>query len=84
MKHVDEIGAANERKWQAEVRKGGGHTIPFLDLDVEELRRFIRGEAGGARLVGRLDPRRYVSIGPASLLAGVEGKDVLCLSAGGG
>ena len=78
--------AANAAHWEKAVERGTGHSIPWLDLEAEELRRYIRGETGGARLMGRDEPRRYLNMDPADLraLGEVEGKDVLCLAAGGG
>jgi len=86
MKHKDEVAVANERLWEGEVKKGGGHTIPWLDLDLDQLRQFIRGDLGevAPEIVGRREPRRLVNMSPRSVLADVEGKDVLCLSCGGG
>ena len=85
MQYIDEIARANEGFWDGVVSKGGGHTIPWLDLDVDELLRFLRGELT-ERIVGRREPRRMVALDPQSFakLGRVEGKDVLCLSCGGG
>ncbi len=69
----------NEEFWDREVEKGVGSTIPWLDLDPDMLRQFARGE---------LDPVPELLAKRASFsgieLAEVEGKDVLCLGAGGG
>ena len=46
MKPKDHIAVANAAYWEEEVKKGGGHTIPWLDLDLEQLHRYIRGDLG--------------------------------------
>lgn len=86
MKHKDEVAVTNERLWEGEVKKGGGHTIPWLDLDVDQLHRYIRGDLGEERLLGRREPRRFLNMNPRdiSALGDAKGKDVLCLSCGGG
>jgi len=73
----DEVAVANQRLWEEEVKKGCGYTIPWLDLDVDLLRRYAGGEL--ERLPEPLD-----CLSPPSVFTGVEGKDVLCLAAGGG
>jgi SAM-dependent methyltransferase len=75
----DEIAAVNQRHWEWAARKEAGCTIPWLDLDIDLLRRCVRGEQQPVptRLV---DMVRTLS-GP---LEEIEGKDVLCLAAGGG
>ena len=73
----DEVAVANRRLWEEEVKKGCGYTIPWLDLDIALLRRYARG--GLERL-----PEPLECLSPFSVFAGVEGKDVLCLAAGGG
>ena len=86
MKHIDEAAVANEKFWEEEVKKGGGHTLPWLDLDLDQLHRYLRGDLGKDRIVGRREPRRMVNMDPSdvSVLGDVEGKDVLCLACGGG
>jgi SAM-dependent methyltransferase len=73
----DEIAVANQRLWEEEVRKGCGYTIPWLDLDVQTLRRYAGGELESV-------PERLTHFYPARLLENLAGKDVLCLAAGGG
>jgi SAM-dependent methyltransferase len=73
----DEVAIANRRMWEEEVKKGCGYTIPWLDIDVSLLRRFAEGNLGPL-------PEPMDCIFPASVLAGIEAKDVLCLAAGGG
>jgi SAM-dependent methyltransferase len=73
----DEVAIANQRLWEAEVKKGCGYTIPWLDLDISLLRQYADGE---------LDvlPEPLTCIFPASVFADVVGRDVLCLASGGG
>jgi SAM-dependent methyltransferase len=75
----DEIATVNERHWKWAVRKGAGCTIPWLDLDAELLRRCVRDEQQPV-------PVRLANIirTLSGLLHEIEGKDVLCLAAGGG
>jgi 2-polyprenyl-3-methyl-5-hydroxy-6-metoxy-1,4-benzoquinol methylase len=75
----DEAAITNEPFWDREVEKGVGCTVPFLDLDPVHLRQFARGELD---VVPECLAGRWPC--PTLLLAGVEGKDVLCLGAGGG
>ena len=77
MREKDEVAIANEKHWERMVREGCGFTIPWLDLDPDVIRQYARGE---------LDPipEPLTDIYPSSLLADVEGKDVLCLASGGG
>lgn len=86
MSDLDHTARTNRAFWNAEVEKGGGHTIPWLDLDATSLREWIANEGNNQRLLGRREPRRFVNIDPADLryIGDVEGKDVLCLSCGGG
>jgi len=73
----DEVAIANQRLWEEEVKKGCGYTIPWLNIDVSLLHRFAEG-----KLAFLPEPMCYIF--PASIFADVEGKDVLCLAAGGG
>lgn len=73
----DEIGATNERHWERMVREGCEFTRPWLDLDRTLLRRYAQGQRDGV-------PASLLDLYPASLLAGVEGQEVLCLASGGG
>ena len=75
----DEALVHNEAHFDQDVEKGVGFTIPCLDLDRDMVRRFARGE---------LDPvpesLRKRGDFPGIDLTDVDGKDVLCLGAGGG
>lgn len=84
MNRRDDVAIANAAAWEGAVKNGSGHTIPWLDLDLERLRQFIRGELGesGTEIVGRIEPRRTVTMNPRIIMADVEGKDVLCLARG--
>ena len=73
----DYVAVANRRLWEEEVKKGCGYTIPWLDLDVDLLHRYAGGELESL-------PEPLDCLSPPSVFAGVEGKDVLCLAAGGG
>ena len=73
----DEITLANRERWEAEVRKKGGFTLPWLDLDSADILKYVED---------RLDPVPYhlYQIYPAEILRDVAGRDVLCLASGGG
>ena len=73
----DEVAVANQKLWEDEVRKECGYTIPWLDLDISTLHQYIDGEH-------EFVPDSFTCMYPASILAGVAGKDVLCLASGGG
>lgn len=73
----DRIAATNERHWEWAVKKGAGCTVPWLDLDRDVLCRYAGGELEGV-------PEPLSDIYPPGILAGVAGKDVLCLASGGG
>ncbi len=77
MKERDEVAAANERHWERMVQEGCGFTIPWLGLDPDVVRAFAEGRIDSA-------PGPLKEMTPRSILAGVEGKDVLCLACGGG
>ena len=73
----DEITIANRARWETEVLKKGGFTLPWLDLHRADILKYAEG---------RLDPVPYhlYQIYPASLLRDAAHKEVLCLAAGGG
>jgi SAM-dependent methyltransferase len=77
MKEKDEVAIINERHWERMVREGCGFTIPWLDLDIEMIRRYAQGESD-------IVPTPQDIMTPRNILADVEGKDVLCLASGGG
>jgi 2-polyprenyl-3-methyl-5-hydroxy-6-metoxy-1,4-benzoquinol methylase len=73
----DEVRQANERFWDRMVGEGCGYTIPWLDLNAARIGQYATGELDAAG-----DP--LFDVFPPSVLLDVEGKDVLCLAAGGG
>jgi SAM-dependent methyltransferase len=73
----DEIGSINKSHWERMVDEGCGFTQPWLDLDRALIRQYARGQLDPA-------PAPLIEIYPSSILAGIEGKDVLCLASGGG
>jgi SAM-dependent methyltransferase len=73
----DDVAVANQRLWEEEAKKGCGYTIPWLDLDVDLLRRYASGELASL-------PEPLDCLSPPSVFSNVEGKDVLCLASGGG
>jgi SAM-dependent methyltransferase len=77
MDHLDDAAVENQKLWDSEVEQGCGYTIPWLDLDPAMLQRYARGEVD-------VLPEPWTCLYPAGIFAGVEGKDVLCLAAGGG
>jgi SAM-dependent methyltransferase len=75
MRVRDEIAAINQPYWE---RVAAEEYRPTLDLDPTPLRDYGAGRT-------QQPPARLVEeMYPADLLAGVAGKDVLCLAAGGG
>jgi len=75
-KHND-IAVINKRHWEKMVREGCGFTRPWLELDANLISRYVKGQLSPV-------PEPLLVMYPSSVLAGVEGKDVLCLGAGGG
>ncbi|MBI3362839.1 MAG: class I SAM-dependent methyltransferase [Chloroflexi bacterium] len=73
----DEIAGANERHWEKMVKERCGYTIPWLDLDRVLLRQYATGQLETV-------PDSLIEMYPPSVLADVEGKEVLCLASGGG
>lgn len=73
MKTQDEIAAANQRLWEEEVRKKGGYTVPWLDLDVDVIHQYAAGQLYPA-------PVPLYVMYPPELLLDVKGKDVLCIA----
>ena len=73
----DEITIANRAHWEAAVLKKNGFTVPWLDLNRDDILQYAEGQ---------LDPIPYhlYQIYPAYLLRDVAHRDVLCLAAGGG
>ena len=77
MSNLDEIAAVNQRHWESAVTRAVGFTLPWLDLDPAMLRLYANGELETV-------PEWLDGIYPHYVLAEAEGKDMLCLAAGGG
>jgi SAM-dependent methyltransferase len=76
-KEPDEIASVNKARWEEVVKEGAGCTRPYLDLDVEAFRAYREGET--TRL-----PERCDDPDNRAVMAAANGRDVLCLAAGGG
>lgn len=74
---ADYVARVNARHWTWAVETGAGFTKPWLDLDVDLLRRCAAGQL--TEMPAPLD-----DVYPSSVLSDIEGTDVLCLAAGGG
>lgn len=77
MEIQDEIGIVNERRWERMVEEGCGFTHPWLGLDRALICQYVQGQLDPV-------PGPLIEMYPASVLADVAGKDVLCLASGGG
>lgn len=77
MKESDEVAVANKKHWERMVKEGCGFTIPWLNLDSNILRQYAEGKLD-------IVPPPLEVVTPYNILAHVDGKDVLCLAAGGG
>ena len=77
MKKLDEIALINKEHWERMVDEGCGFTRPWLDLDREKISQYLKGQL-------HYIPAHLLEIHPLNILTDVEGKDVLCLGAGGG
>ena len=73
----DEITIANRARWEAAVLKKNGFTVPWFDLDRDDILKYAEGQLDSI-------PYHLYQIYPAYLLRNVAHKDVLCLAAGGG
>ena len=74
---MDGIADINQKHWERMVDEACGFTIPWLDLDLDSIRRHICGELVPV-------PENLTEMYPARLLEDVVDKDVLCLASGGG
>ncbi|NIQ76697.1 MAG: methyltransferase domain-containing protein [Anaerolineae bacterium] len=77
MHGLDEISGTNQQHWEKAVEDGAGCTIPYLDLEPHLVREYAAGQLQDP-------PEHLLGMTPVYLLAGAEGKDVLCLACGGG
>jgi SAM-dependent methyltransferase len=73
----DKISIANRSHWEAEVLRKNGFTVPWFDLDRDDILQYAEGQLDSI-------PYHLYQIYPAYLLKDVAHKDVLCLAAGGG
>jgi SAM-dependent methyltransferase len=73
----DEIAAANKQHWERMVKESCGFTRPWLNLNRNLLRQYVAGQLGPV-------PAPLLEVYPVNVLANIEGKEVLCLAAGGG
>jgi hypothetical protein len=77
MSPQDDVAVVNKRHWEQAVREQCGFTTPWLNLDVNLIRQYADNQLDSV-------PEPLFQIYPASVLAAVEGKNVLCLAASGG
>ena len=77
MEKRDDIAVINKRHWEKMVKEECGFTRPWLDLNTHLIDRYMKGKLNAV-------PKPLLSMYPTSVLAEVEGRDVLCLAAGGG
>ncbi len=77
MDSADHVVQRNRAFWDDQAKEGGGFSTPWLDLDVEAVRRYVADPEGSA-------PACLRNIYPVSILKAVEGAEVLCLASGGG
>lgn len=79
--NLDDIARRNQAFWRKMAtdkgRESNRYTRPWPDLEVELLQAYIRGDVN-------VLPEPYTYIYPASVLAQVRDKEVLCLAASGG
>ena len=73
----DEIGFVNEQHWKRMVEEECGFTRPWLNLDRTLVRQYAQDQLDPV-------PAPLIEMYPASVLADVEGKEVMCLASGGG
>lgn len=73
----DEIGEANKHLWEKMAKERCGFTRPWLNLNRALIEQYAQGELTSA-------PEPLTEMYPASVLANVADKDVLCLASGGG
>ena len=74
---MDDIARANQQHWTKLVGEGQSFTTPWLDLDVEEIHAFARGDIPG-------DTGPLFQMHPPRLLRDLSDAHVLCLATGGG
>lgn len=77
MRKHDGIAVTNKRHWEKMVKEGCGFTRPWLELDANLIKKYVKGQSDSV-------PEPLLNMYPFSLLTGIAGKAVLCLAAGGG
>lgn len=77
MNKHDDISVTNKKHWEKMVKEGCGFTRPWLELDAKLISQYVKGQLDPV-------PEPLLVMYPSSVLADIEGKDVLCLAAGGG
>ena len=82
MSKPDRIATVNKARWEEVVKEGAGCTLPYLDLDAEGFRAYRRAYREGK--VTCLPKPCCDDPANRAVMATAEGKDVLCLGAGGG
>jgi ubiquinone/menaquinone biosynthesis C-methylase UbiE len=77
MKKHDDIAQTNKLHWEKMVKEGCEFTRPWLGLNANLIDQYVKGQ---------LDPipEPLLAMYPPIILDDVEGRDVLCLAAGGG
>ena len=78
MRKLDKIASINKRHWDKAVKEGVSFTRPKLDFDVEAFRAYRERETSTLPKPLCDDPV------DREIMANIQGKDVLCLAAGGG
>lgn len=77
MKNRDEIADINRTHWNKMVNSGCDFTLPWLDLDRDEIIGFLEGTSN--------DVPHYLKVMyPLKIFSDIQNKKVLCLGAGGG
>ncbi len=84
MGELDKIIETNRRIWDQEAATGGRRSTPWLDLDIEALARFGRGENARFDLPEHDWELLNSDDTTETLMKGAKGKNVLCLASGGG
>jgi len=77
MKKHNDVATTNKLHWEKMVKEGCGFTRPWLELDANLIDQYVEGQLNPV-------PEPLLAMYPSSVLADVEGKDVLCLAAAEG
>ena len=68
----DDFMAVNKRHWEKMVKEGCGFTRPWLELDVDLIRQYVKGQLSPV-------PEPLLVMYPSSVLAEVEGNGTLII-----